>query len=159
MDDSRVALTPQGFEKLQAELKKWKEEMPIIIKAIGVARDLGDLSENAEYHSARERQGLIDANIKNLEYVISRAEIIDPMKFDGDPKVRFGAFVTVHDEDRDEEIEYQLVGDPEADIDQNRISVNAPLGRALAGKEEGDGVKFKTPRGERRLSIINVEYR
>jgi len=159
MDDSRIALTPQGFAKLQDELKKWKEEMPIIIKAIGVARDLGDLSENAEYHSARERQGLIDANIKNLEYIISKAQVIDPMKFSGDSKVRFGAFVTIYDGDRDEEIVYQLVGDPEADIDQNRISVNAPLGRALAGKEEGDDVKFKTPRGERRLSIVSVEYR
>jgi len=159
MDDSRIPLTPAGFEKLQDDLKKWKEEMPIIIKAIGVARDLGDLSENAEYHSARERQSLIDANIKNLEYIISRAQVIDPRKFDGDTKVRFGAFVTVHDEERDEDIEYQLVGDPEADIDQNRISVNAPLGRALAGREEGDDVKFKTPRGERRLSIVVVEYR
>lgn len=159
MDDSRIPLTPAGFEKLQDDLKKWKEEMPIIIKAIGVARDLGDLSENAEYHSARERQSLIDANIKNLEYIISRAQVIDPRKFDGDTKVRFGAFVTVHDEERDEDIEYQLVGDPEADINQNRISVNAPLGRALAGREEGDDVKFKTPRGERRLSIVVVEYR
>ncbi|HNZ04718.1 MAG TPA: transcription elongation factor GreA [Myxococcota bacterium] len=159
MDDSRIPLTPAGFEKLQDDLKKWKEEMPLIIKAIGVARDLGDLSENAEYHSARERQSLIDANIKNLEYIISRAQVIDPRKFDGDTKVRFGAFVTVHDEERDEDIEYQLVGDPEADIDQNRISVNAPLGRALAGREEGDDVKFKTPRGERRLSIVVVEYR
>ncbi len=159
MDDSRIPLTPAGLEKLQDDLKKWKEEMPIIIKAIGVARDLGDLSENAEYHSARERQSLIDANIKNLEYIISRAQVIDPRKFDGDTKVRFGAFVTVHDEERDEDIEYQLVGDPEADIDQNRISVNAPLGRALAGREEGDDVKFKTPRGERRLSIVVVEYR
>ncbi|HNU68778.1 MAG TPA: transcription elongation factor GreA [Myxococcota bacterium] len=158
MDESRVPLTPEGFARLQEDLKRWKEEMPIIIKAIGEARDLGDLSENAEYHSARERQGLIDANIKHLESLIARAEVIDPSRFRGDKRIRFGATVTIFDEDRDEEIVYRIVGDAEADIDRNMISVNAPLGRALIGKEDGDDVKFKTPRGERRLSIVAVEY-
>jgi transcription elongation factor GreA len=158
MDDSRVPLTPVGFKKLQEDLVRWKEEMPHIIKAIGEARDHGDLSENAEYHSARERQGLIDANIKHLESILTRADVIDPKKFAGDKKIRFGATVTIFDEDHDEEIVYKLVGDPEADIDKKLISVMAPLGRALIGKEEGDDVKFKTPRGERRMSIVNVEY-
>lgn len=158
MDESRVPLTPAGFSKLQEDLKKWKEEMPIIIKAIGDARDLGDLSENAEYHSARERQGIIDANIKHLENIIATAEVIDPARFGDDPKIRFGATVTIYDEDREEEIVYQIVGDAEADIDKNMISVRAPLGRALLGKEEGDDVSFKTPRGVRRLSVVSVEY-
>ena len=158
MDTSRVPLTPDGYQKLQAELKKWKEEMPIIIKAIGEARDLGDLSENAEYHSARERQGLIHANIKNIENILARAEVIDPKKFAGDDKIRFGATVTIYDEDRDEEIVYTIVGDAEADIDKNMISVKAPLGRALIGKEDGDDITFKTPRGERNLSVVSVEY-
>lgn len=158
MDDSRVPLTPGGFKKLQEDLVRWKEEMPHVIKAIGEARDHGDLKENAEYHSARERQGLIDANIKYLESVITRADIIDPKKFAGDKKIRFGATVTIFDEDRDEEVIYKIVGDAEADIDKKLISVMAPLGKALIGKEEGDDVKFKTPRGERRMSIVNVEY-
>lgn len=158
MDDSRVPLTPAGYKKLQEDLVKWKEEMPITIKAIGEAREHGDLSENAEYHAARERQSLIDANIKYLESVITRADVIDPKKFAGDKKIRFGATVTIFDEERDEEIVYKLVGDAEADIDKKLISVMAPLGRALIGKEEGDDVKFKTPRGERRMSIVSVEY-
>ena len=158
MDGSRIPLTPAGYTKLQADLKKWKEEMPLIIRAIGDARDHGDLKENAEYHSARERQGLIDANIKHLEAIIAQSEVINPLRFNGDPKIRFGATVTIYDEDRNEEIVYQLVGDPEADIDKNLISVRAPLGKALIGKEDGDDVSFKTPRGVRQLSIISVEY-
>ena len=157
-EDIRIPLTPAGVARIEAELRKWKDERPLVIKAIGEARAHGDLSENAEYHAARERQGILEANVRKLEDVLSRAEVIDPRKFDG-PRIRFGATVTLQDEERDEEMTYQIVGDPEADIDQNRISVNAPLGRALAGREEGDDVKFKTPRGERRLSIVVVEYR
>jgi transcription elongation factor GreA len=154
---SRVPLTPRGFQALEAELRKWKDERPLVIKAIGEARAHGDLSENAEYHAARERQGILEANIRRLEDILSRAEVIDPAKLDG-PKIRFGATVTLFDEERDEEVTYQLVGDAEADIAQNRISVMAPLGRALVGKEDGDDIEFRAPAGVRKLSVIRVEY-
>ncbi len=153
----RVPLTPRGFQELEAELRKWKEERPLVIKAIGEARAHGDLSENAEYHAARERQGILEANIRRLEDILSRSEVIDPTKLSGS-KVRFGATVTLFDEERDEEVTYQLVGDAEADIARNRISVMAPLGRALIGKEDGDDIEFKAPGGTRKLSIIRVEY-
>lgn len=153
----RVPLTPRGFQELEAELRKWKEERPLVIKAIGEARAHGDLSENAEYHAARERQGILEANIRRLEDILSRAEVIDPAKLSGS-KVRFGATVTLFDEERDEEVTYQLVGDAEADIARNRISVLAPLGRALIGKEDGDDIEFKAPGGTRKLSILRVEY-
>lgn len=155
--DDRVPMTPKGLLALQAELKKWKEEMPVVIKAIGEAREHGDLSENAEYHAARERQSIVDANIKHIEYQIARAEVIDPSKFTG-TRIKFGAFVTVYDENRDEEISYQLVGDAEADIEHHRISVMSPLGRALIGRDEGDDVEFQTPGGKRNLSIVSVSY-
>jgi len=154
---SRVPLTPRGHQALEAELRKWKDERPLIIKAIGEARAHGDLSENAEYHAARERQGIIEANVRRLEDILSRADVIDPTKLEG-PRIRFGATVTLFDEERDEEITSQLVGDAEADISQNRISVMAPLGRALIGKEDGDDIEFKAPGGVRQLSIVRVEY-
>ncbi len=154
---ARTPVTPKGYEELQDELRKFKDEKPVVIKAIGEARDQGDLSENAEYHAARERLALIEANITKLEDIISRAQIIDPTTLSGS-KVQFGATVTVYDEGRDEEITYQLLGEPEADISKNKISVMAPLGKALLGKEEGDDVKFQTPKGTRELSIVSVEY-
>ncbi len=153
----RVPLTPRGHQTLEAELRKWKTERPLVIKAIGEARAHGDLSENAEYHAARERQAILEANIRHLEDILGRAEVIDPAKMEG-PKIRFGATVTVFDEERDEEITYQVVGDAEADIAQHRVSVMAPLGRALIGKEDGDDIEFKAPGGVRRLSVIRVEY-
>lgn len=154
---SRVPLTPRGHQALEAELRKWKEERPLVIKAIGEARAHGDLSENAEYHAARERQGMLEANIRRIEDILSRADVIDPTTLQG-PKIRFGATVTLYEEERDEEVTYQLVGDAEADIAQNRISVLAPLGRALIGKEDGDDIEFKAPGGVRKLSVVRVEY-
>jgi transcription elongation factor GreA len=157
-DSDRVPITPRGLARLESELRKFKEERPIIIKAIGEARAMGDLSENAEYHAARERQGLVEANVRNLEALISRAEVIDPSRFSG-PKVRFGATLTLADTDRGEEVVYQIVGDAEADIGKGLVSVMAPLGRALIGKEEGDEVEFKAPGGVRHFEILKVEYR
>ena len=154
----RVPVTPAGLAWLETELKKFKEERPIIIRAIGEARAMGDLSENAEYHAARERQGIIEANVRKLEDLISRSEVIDPSKFVG-PKIRFGATVTLYDNERDAELKYQIVGDAEADIERNKISVMAPLGRALIGKEEGDDIEFKAPGGVRTFSVVSVEYK
>ena len=154
----RVPITPRGVTDLEAELRRWKEERPLVIKAIGEARAHGDLSENAEYHAARERLGIIEANVRRLEDILSRAEVIDPTKLTG-PKIRFGATVTLFDEEREEEVIYQLVGDAEADIERRRISVMAPLGRALLGKEDGDDIEFKAPGGVRRFSVITVEYK
>jgi transcription elongation factor GreA len=156
-DDIRVPITPEGLVRLEAELRKWKDERPLVIKAIGEARAHGDLSENAEYHAARERQGIIEANVNKLEDILGRAEVIDPRKFQG-PRIRFGATVCLFEEERGEEVTYQIVGDPEADIDNGRISVQAPLGRALVGKEEGDDIVFTAPGRVRHLSIIKVEY-
>lgn len=158
MPEERVPLTPAGLARLQAELKKWKDERPQVIKAIGEARALGDLSENAEYHAARERQGILEANVRKLEDIIGRAEVIDPSGFSG-PRIRFGATVTLQDLDRDGEVRYQVVGDAEADIAHGRISVMAPLGRALVGKEEGDEIEFKAPGGVRHFEVLKVEYR
>jgi transcription elongation factor GreA len=157
-DDGRVPLTPAGLARLEAELKKFKEERPIIINAIGEARAQGDLSENAEYHAARERHGIIEANVRKLEGIISAAEVIDPKRFTG-PKIRFGATVTLVDMDREDEVVYQIVGDAEADINAGLISVMAPLGRALIGKEEGDEIEFKAPAGVRRFEVVKVEYK
>jgi transcription elongation factor GreA len=156
-DDFRIPMTPEGKARLEAELKKWKEERPVVIKAIGEARAQGDLSENAEYHAARERQGILEANVRKLEDVLGRAEIIQYHAFTG-PKIRFGATVTLWDEEKDETVTWQLVGDPEADRDQHRISILAPLGRALIGKEEGDTVEFRAPGGVRRLEVTEVKY-
>lgn len=157
-DTGPVPLTPAGHARLQEELKHLKAERPRVIQAIAEARAHGDLSENAEYHAAKERQGLIEARIARLESLLSRAEVIDPRRFN-DRKVRFGATLTLYDEERDEEVTYQLVGEPESDVDQGRLSVVSPLGRALVGREEGDDVEFRAPGGVRRFSIVRVEYR
>lgn len=157
-DNGPVPLTPAGHARLQEELKRWKAERPRVIQAIAEARAHGDLSENAEYHAAKERQGLIEAHIARLESLLSRAEVIDPRRFN-DNRVRFGATVTLYDEERDEEVTYQLVGEPESDVEQGRLSVSSPLGRALVGREEGDDVEVRVPMGVRRFSIVKVEYR
>ncbi len=157
-DSGPVPLTPAGYARLQEELNRLKAERPRVIQAIEDARAHGDLSENAEYHAAKERQGLIEAQIARLQSLLSRAEVIDPRRFN-DRKVRFGATVTLYDEERGEEVVYQLVGEPESDVDQGRLSVTSPLGRALVGKEEGDDIEFRAPGGVRRFSIVKVEYR
>ena len=153
----KIPLTRTGAQALEAELKHLKsEERPAIIRAIAEAREHGDLSENAEYHSAREKQSFIEGRIKELEGIISRAEIIDPAKQSG--AVKFGATVTIVDEDSDEERTYQIVGEPEANVEAGRLNVNAPLARALIGKEEGDSVEVRTPRGEKSYEILKVAY-
>jgi transcription elongation factor GreA len=154
----RVPMTPAGAEKLRRELGRLKEERPKISRDIGVAREHGDLSENAEYHAAKERQGMVEAQIKDIEDKLSRAEVIDPTKLGG-TKVRFGAAVSLLNTDTDEEVTYQIVGADEANIDEGTISVSAPLARALIGKEVGDEVKVKLPGGERNYEIVTVEFK
>ncbi len=151
-------MTPAGAQKLKAELKRLKEERPKIAREIEVAREHGDLSENAEYHAAKERQGMIEAMIKDAEDKLSRAEIIDPTKLTGD-RVRFGATVTLTNLDTDDESTYQIVGADEADIDQGTISVSSPLARALIGKNLGDEVTVKLPGGIRNYEVSEVQYR
>ena len=153
----KIPLTRTGAQALEAELKHLKsEERPAIIRAIAEAREHGDLSENAEYHSAREKQSFIEGRIKELEGIIGLAEIIDPAKQSG--AVKFGATVTIVDEDTDEERTYQIVGEPEANVEAGRLNMNAPLARALIGKAEGDSVEVRTPRGEKSYEILKVAY-
>jgi transcription elongation factor GreA len=151
-------MTPAGAVKLREELARLKEERPKISREIGTAREHGDLKENAEYHAAKERQGLQEARIKDIEDKLARAEVIDPLKLSGD-RVRFGATVTVTNLDTDEETQYQIVGAEEADINRGLISVSAPLARALIGKSIGDEVVVQLPSGTRRYEIGNVEFR
>jgi transcription elongation factor GreA len=144
-----VPMTPFGAQKLREELARLKEERPKISREIGVAREHGDLKENAEYHAAKDRQGMVEAQIKDIEDKLARAEVIDHTKFSGD-RVRFGATVTVTNLDTEEEIAYQIVGADEADINVSKISVSAPLARALIGKSVGDEVVVTLPAGKRR---------
>ncbi len=153
-----VPMTASGLAKLEEELKRLKEERPVISKAIGVAREHGDISENAEYHAAKERQGMIEARLKELEGVISYAEVIDPSKLSGDV-VKFGATVRVADEDTDEESTYQIVGSYEADAANGTLSVTAPLSRALIGKTIGDSVEVTTPGGAKFYEIVDVTFK
>ncbi len=153
-----VPMTPQGAQKLREELARLKEERPKISREIGVAREHGDLKENAEYHAAKERQGLCEARIKDIEDKLARAEIIDPSKLSGD-RVRFGATVKVTNLDTDEETVYQIVGADEADINAGTISISAPLARALIGKSIGDEVVINLPAGKRRYEIAEIEFR
>jgi len=154
----KVPMTRTGYEALNRELKTLKnDERPAVIRAISEAREHGDLSENAEYHSAREKQSFIEGRIKELEGLIGRAEVIDPGKMDG-PTVRFGATVDLMDEDTEEERTYQIVGEPEADIDKGRLNIRSPLARSLIGKEEGDTVAVVTPGGGRNYEILAVRY-
>ena len=150
-------MTPQGAQRLREEVARLKEERPKISREIGIAREHGDLSENAEYHAAKERQGLVEARIKDIEDKLSRAEIIDPSKLSGD-RVRFGATVKLTNLDSDEESSYQIVGADEADLKQGTISVSAPLSRALIGKSTGDEVVVNLPGGIRRYEIASIEF-
>lgn len=151
-------MTPQGAQKLRDELARLKEERPKISREIGIAREHGDLKENAEYHAAKDRQGMVEAHIKDIEDKLARAEIIDPSKLSGD-RVRFGAHVTVTNLDTDEETVYQIVGADEADINVGKISVSAPLARALIGKSIGDEVVVNLPAGKRRYEIAEIAFR
>lgn len=150
-------MTRAGHSALDGELKRLKSvERPAIIAAIAEAREHGDLSENAEYHAARERQSFVEGRIKELEGTLGRAEVIDPKTMRG--PIKFGATVTLIDEDTDEEKTYQIVGEPEADIERGRLNVKSPLARALIGKEEGDNVEVRTPGGERSYEIRSIAY-
>jgi transcription elongation factor GreA len=153
----KIPLTRAGFDKLDAELKHLKTvERTAIIQAIAEARALGDLSENAEYHSAKEKQSFIEGRIKELEGVLSLADVIDPTRLSG--PIKFGATVALVDEDTDEERTYQIVGEYEADIENGRLNIKSPLARALIGKTVGDSVEVRTPGGERAYEILKVTY-
>ena len=150
-------MTRAGHTALDAELKQLKsEERPAIIKAIAEAREHGDLSENAEYHSAREKQSFIEGRIKELEGMISLADIIDPATLSG--TIKFGATVTIVDEETDEEKTYQIVGEAEADIERGLLNIKSPLARALIGKDEGDSVEVRTPGGVKDYEVLNIDY-
>ena len=152
----KVPMLAEGYEKLSTQLTALKAERPLIVDAIEEARAHGDLSENAEYHAAKERQGQIEASIADIEDQLSRAMVIDPTTLSG-KKVVFGATVTLIDED-DKKVKYQLVGQVEADARDGRISFNSPLGRALIGREVGDEVEVSTPSGDRYYKIKKVEF-
>ena len=152
-------MTAGGYETVQEELRILKtEERPAIIQAIAVAREHGDLSENAEYHAARERQSFIEGRIGELEDNISRAEVIDVSKLSG-KMVKFGATVTIADEETDEKSTYQIVGELEADISAGLLSVTAPLARAIIGKTVGDQVEVATPGGARDYEVVKVKFK
>jgi len=156
---SKIPMTGTGFNRLQEELKRLKTiDRPAIIRQISEARDHGDISENAEYHAARERQSFIEGRVIELEDKIARAEVIDVSKLSG-KVVKFGATVTLSDEETEEEAAYQIVGEDEADIAKGRLSVTSPLARALIGKGIGDSVEVTTPRGARSYEIIKVRFR
>lgn len=150
-------MTPTGYKALDGELKHLKVvERPAIIVAIAEAREHGDLSENAEYHSAKEKQSFIEGRIKELEGMISLAQVIDPATLSG--TIKFGATVKMIDEDTEEEKAYQIVGEQEADIHKGLLNINSPLARALIGKEEGDSVEVKTPGGTKGYEILEIKY-
>lgn len=153
----KLPLTRAGQQLLDAELKRLKSvERPAVIRAIAEAREHGDLSENAEYHAAREKQSFIEGRIKELESVLSRADVIDPTKLSG--SIKFGATVKLVDEDTEEEKTYQLVGEAEADLEKGLLNLKSPLARALIGKDEGDTVTVSTPGGERSYEILEIQY-
>ena len=153
----KIPLTKAGFDKLNGELRQLKSvERPSIIKAIAEAREHGDLSENAEYHAAKEKQSFIEGRIKELESIISLAEVINVAKLAG--PIKFGATVELVDEETDEAKVYQIVGEAEADIENNLLNLRSPLARALISKEEGDSVEVNTPGGRRSFEIIKIKY-
>src|SRR5262245_3259497 len=155
----RVPMTAEGLKGLEDELKTLKSvERPAIIKAIAAAREHGDLSENAEYTSAREKQGFIEGRIAEVEDIISRAEVIDLSNLTG-KVVKFGATVRLADEDTDDKVKYQIVGPYEADLAKGRISVTSPIGRALIGKTVGDTVEVQTPKGAKSYEILAVAFK
>ena len=155
---SKIPMTAEGFSRLEEELKHLKStERPAVIRAIAEAREHGDLSENAEYHAARERQSFIEGRLLELEDKIARAEVIDPRKLSG-KQVMFGATVTLVDEDTDEKAKYQIVGPDESDIGAGRISISSPLARALIGKSVGDSAEVSTPGGTKSYEIVKVAF-
>lgn len=153
----KIPMTRAGYDVLDEELKGLKTvERPAVIKAIAEAREHGDLSENAEYHAARERQSFVEGRIKELESILGRAEVIDTARLSG--SVKFGATVTLVDEDTGEERTYQIVGEAEADLERGLLNIKSPLARALIGKDEGDSVEVRTPGGAKAYEILSVRY-
>ena len=154
----QIPVTKNGFEALEAELQDLiKVQRPTVVEAIAEAREHGDLKENAEYHAAREQQSFIEGRIQELEAVTGRAQVIDPSTLSGDT-VKFGATVTIVDEETDEESTYQIVGDYEADLESGKISISSPIAKGLIGKSEGDSVVIRTPKGPGDYEILNVKY-
>jgi len=154
----KVPMTKSGFDKLKEELRwRQQEERPRIIEAIAEARSHGDLSENAEYHAAKEAQSLNEGRVNELEDYIARAEVIDIARLAGD-KIKFGATVTIIDEETEDERIYQIVGDQEADVKQGRISVSSPIAKALIGKSEGDTIEVNAPGGARSFEIVALKF-
>ena len=155
----KVPMTIEGFQMLEVELHRLKvEERPRIIQQIADAREHGDLSENAEYHAAKEAQGLNEARVADLEDKLSRAEVIDPSKLSG-TNIKFGATVTLEDEDSGDKVKYKIVGENEANVRDGKISIASPIARALIGKSKGDSAEVTTPRGARSYEILKVEYK
>ncbi len=153
----KIPMTRAGYAALDEELKILKsKDRPEIIKAISEAREHGDLSENAEYHSAREKQSFIEGRIKELSGLISRANVIDPTTLSG--AIKFGATVTIVDEDTDQEKTFQIVGEQEADLAKGLLNVASPIARALIGKEEGDSIEVRTPGGEKGYEVLSIKY-
>ena len=150
-------MTKTGHSAVEAELKHLKSiERPAIIKAIAEAREHGDLSENAEYHSAREKHSFIEGRIKDLESILSLAEVIDPASMSG--AIKFGATVTIVDEETNEEKTWQIVGEHEANIENNLLNIRSPIARALIGKEKGDSVEVRTPGGQKSYEVVSISY-
>lgn len=150
-------MTRAGHVALDEELKALKSvERPAVIRAIAEAREHGDLSENAEYHAAREKQSFVEGRIKELEAILSRADVIDPSKLSG--AIKFGATVTLVDEESEEKRTYQIVGETEADIERGLLNIRSPLARALIGKDEGDSVEVRTPGGEKSYEVLAIRY-
>ncbi len=153
----KIPVTPRGYKAMDSELRQLKSvERPQVIRAIAEAREHGDLSENAEYHAAREQQSHIEGRIKELESLIALADVIDVTKLRG--AVKFGATVELVDEDTDEEKTFQIVGEAEADIENGRLNIKSPIARALIGKEEGDSVDVSTPGGTKSYEILSVKF-
>ena len=155
----KVPMTVEGFHKLEAELHRLKSvERPRIIQAIAEARQHGDLAENAEYHAAKEAQGLNESKVAEIEDKLSRADVIDPAKLSGST-VKFGATVTLEDEDTGEKVKYKIVGEFEASVREGKISISSPIARALIGKSKGDSAEVTTPKGARSYEILKIEYK
>jgi len=153
----KIPMTPKGYAAIETELKQLKSvERPAIIQAIAEAREHGDLSENAEYHSAREKHSFIEGRVKELEGVLSFAEVINPAKLSG--TIKFGARVTLVDEDTEEEKTWQIVGEYEADVEHGLLNIKSPIARALIGKDEGDSVEVRTPGGQRSYEVLKIVY-
>jgi transcription elongation factor GreA len=154
----KIPMTAEGLARLEEELRHLRNTArPEVIRAIAEAREHGDLSENAEYHAARDRQSFIEGRVGELEDKVARAEVIDVSKLSG-KTIKFGATVTLIDEDTDEKLTYQLVGEDEADVKQGLLAITAPLARALIGKSTGDSVEVHTPKGEKAYEIRRVKY-